>query len=104
MLFLKDARVSKDTTTTTTSLDDAEALGGIRCPRCSWRPKPSSRWSCYWVDGPEPRFDACGAVWNTFSTKGRCPRCSHQWQWTSCLHCEQWSLHVDWYEPGQGRH
>jgi hypothetical protein len=47
---------------------------------------------------PEPPFKGCGTVWNTFLTKGRCPGCSHQWRWTSCLQCQQWSLHDDWYE------
>jgi hypothetical protein len=80
------------------SEDEDEALQGIRCPRCSWRPSASSRWTCLWLDTPEPYFDACGTVWNTFTTRGRCPGCSHQWVYTSCLRCDQWSLHNDWYE------
>jgi hypothetical protein len=80
------------------SIEDDEGLSGIRCPRCAWRPDASSRWRCAWVDTPEPYFDSCGTVWNTFSTKGRCPGCHHQWQWTSCLRCSQWSPHSDWYE------
>ena len=42
--------------------------------------------------------DACGTAWNTFATRGRCPGCAHQWRWTSCLRCDQWSPHGDWYE------
>ena len=49
-------------------------------------------------DTPEPPFDGCGTSWNTFLTRGRCPGCRHQWQWTSCLRCHGWSLHEDWYE------
>lgn len=72
-------------------------FAGIRCPVCGWRPGADSRWSCEWSGPPEPPFDSCGTVWNTFATHGRCPGCSHQWLWTSCLRCEQWSPHADWY-------
>jgi len=70
----------------------------IRCPLCEWRPSASSRWLCECVGTPEPPFAACRTAWNTFSTRGRCPRCAHQWRWTSCLRCSGWSLHEDWYE------
>src|SRR4051794_30533938 len=83
------------------AFDEDEPLEGIRCPLCRWHPSPSSRWSCLSLDGPEPPFPACGAVWNTFSTRGRCPGCSHQWRWTSCLRCGEWSLHEDWYDTGE---
>ena len=69
----------------------------IRCPRCRWHPSGHSRWSCDCLFTPEPPFDSCGTVWNTFSTRGRCPDCQHQWQWTSCLRCGGWSRHEDWY-------
>ena len=75
-----------------------DRFGGIRCPLCHWRPSPSSLWCCDSTRTPEPFFGGCGALWNTFSTRGRCPGCAHQWQWTSCLHCKGWSLHDDWYE------
>ena len=101
--LLKESR-TPDQIVDEQSTDDNEGLQGIRCPRCSWQPQASSRWSCYWADCPEPPFDACGTSWNTFSTRGRCPGCSHQWRWTSCLRCGQWSLHLDWYEQGEGRH
>ena len=68
----------------------------IRCPRCGWRPLPSSRWCCDGFDTPES-FEGCGTVWNTFATGGRCPGCGHRWLWTSCLHCAEWSPHDDWY-------
>ena len=82
-------------------LDEFDALRGIRCPRCEWQPEASSRWLCWSGHGPEPPFKACGTSWNTFQTHGRCPGCAHQWQWTSCLRCTEWSLHEDWYQTGR---
>jgi hypothetical protein len=70
----------------------------IRCPLCDWQPSTGSMWACVSEGTPEPFFGGCGTVWNTFATRGRCPGCSHQWTWTSCLRCHGWSLHVDWYE------
>ena len=78
--------------------DEDKEFEGIRCPLCEWRPSPSSTWCCAANDTPEPKFDWCGTVWNTFTTRGRCPGCQHQWKWTSCLSCHGWSLHEDWYE------
>jgi DNA-directed RNA polymerase subunit RPC12/RpoP len=101
VLFLKDTRIA-ERIIVTPSLDDDEGLNGIRCPRCGWRPQASSRWCCECLGSPETPFESCGTSWNTFSTKGRCPGCSHQWRWTSCLLCEQWSLHRDWYEQNEG--
>jgi hypothetical protein len=70
----------------------------IRCPLCKWQPKSSHRWFCAPRDYPEYFDDGCGACWNTFSTRGRCPGCDHQWRWTACLNCQGWALHTDWYE------
>jgi DNA-directed RNA polymerase subunit RPC12/RpoP len=70
----------------------------IRCPRCEWQPRPSDRWCCIDVEHPEYFHAGCGTMWNTFSTHGRCPGCSHQWRWTSCFVCDTWSPHEDWYE------
>ncbi|HTF93346.1 MAG TPA: hypothetical protein VK632_09875, partial [Verrucomicrobiae bacterium] len=70
----------------------------IRCPRCQWQPKSTHRWFCAPCDYPEYFDDGCGACWNTFTTRGRCPGCSHQWRWTACLSCAGWSLHNDWYQ------
>jgi hypothetical protein len=39
----------------------------------------------------------CGHVWNTFTTKGVCPKCSFAWEITACLSCKQYSLHKNWY-------
>ena len=60
----------------------------IRCPRCAWRPKSESRWSCW---------PGCQAEWNTFWTAGVCPGCAKAWQTTVCLACAQISPHKDWY-------
>jgi hypothetical protein len=79
-------------------LINSPASRRIRCPRCEWQPRASDQWVCWSSDGPEPPFDACGTAWNTFATRGRCPGCAHQWAWTSCLQCDSWSLHEDWYE------
>ena len=96
--FLKDDRAPGQITFDVAGLDDKEAFSGIRCPICSWRPAASSRWYCYCEGTPEPFFKGCGTAWNTFATRGRCPGCSHQWLWTTCLQCHQASLHKDWYE------
>jgi DNA-directed RNA polymerase subunit RPC12/RpoP len=83
--------------------EDEKTSSGIRCPLCGWRPTASSLWCCDTGGTPEPPFDGCGMIWNTFSTRGRCPRCGHQWRWTSCLACHRPSLHVDWYEEKNKR-
>lgn len=76
----------------------ADDFQRIRCPLCKWRPRASSRWFCADADAPEFFYGGCGAMWNTFETGGKCPRCNHQWRWTSCLRCGGWSRHDDWYE------
>ena len=103
LLLLKNDLASRRTPLDLTGIAEDEGLNGIRCPCCDWRPSPSSRWCCYWTpfESPEPFFEACGTAWNTFATRGRCPGCSHQWTWTSCLRCGEWSLHDDWYEDGE---
>jgi len=90
----------RDVTIVTTTREDddkREGAGGIRCPRCEWRPRPSSRWCCSECPQPEGFLAGCGTLWNTFETSGVCPGCRHQWRWTSCLACGGWSLHDDWY-------
>ena len=96
--LLKNHRAPVPTIIDVPGAHDQEAFNRIRCPLCTWQPSPSSRWCCDCVGTPEPAFEGCGTVWNTFATRGRCPGCHHQWRWTSCLRCEQPSLHVDWYE------
>jgi hypothetical protein len=88
-------------TIATAEIADPERETGtprIRCPKCQWRPDRSSTWVCISGPGPEPPFESCGTAWNTFDTGGRCPGCAHQWQWTTCLHCHEWSPHMDWYD------
>ena len=97
-LLVKQDRGPGQITVNAARLDGGEAFSGIRCPLCSWRPSPSNVWCCDRGDSPEPFFVGCGMVWNTFSTRGRCPGCSHQWRWTSCLQCQEASLHEAWYE------
>ena len=80
--------------------EDSTDFGRIRCPRCRWQPNASSRWSCADCAFPEYYFGGCGTAWNTFSTRGLCPGCGHQWHWTICLACGGWALHEDWYERG----
>jgi hypothetical protein len=99
--LLKNDLASRRLVTGIADLERDDALQGVRCPLCAWRPTAASRWCCWWGDGPEPYFAACGAEWNTFTTRGRCPGCRHQWQWTSCLRCGGWSLHEDWYEEAE---
>jgi hypothetical protein len=96
-LLLRDQTVAPPVPKTFDGPDE-DRFGGIRCPRCAWRPSASSLWTCNCVGTPEPYFVACGTVWNTFLTRGRCPGCSHQWQWTTCHQCDEASPHGDWYE------
>lgn len=98
---------SERPTPVTIDLSDLDRLGAhrrIRCPICQWQPDSSSTWVCWSGPGPEPPFEACGTAWNTFDTGGRCPGCAHQWDWTTCLSCGEWSRHVDWYEEAPGEH
>jgi hypothetical protein len=83
-------------------IDEESDFGRIRCPLCRWQPKSSSVWECADCAQPEYFYNGCGSVWNTFTTRGRCPGCGHQWRWTSCLNCSEWSLHEDWYAKENG--
>jgi hypothetical protein len=98
LLLLKQDRAVDPVILDNERLAHDEDFGRIRCPLCAWHPSRSSRWCCDAREAPEPFFEGCGTQWNTFSTRGRCPQCGHQWQWTSCLRCHQWSLHEHWYE------
>jgi hypothetical protein len=102
LLLLKDDR-RWTAITTDLEQDVDDALSGIRCPLCGWRPSASSVWCCNATNTPEPPFPACGAMWNTFATRGRCPGCGHQWRWTTCLRCHEPSLHETWYEDKASR-
>jgi len=69
----------------------------IRCPLCDWKPSKTSYWYCADCDAPEYFYNGCYTQWNTFETRGKCPTCAHQWRWTSCLRCQRWSPHEEWY-------
>ena len=97
-LFQKSL-ITEDITESLSKTGDEETdYKRIRCPLCKWQPNASCRWYCGDCEYPEFFFDGCGASWNTFETRGLCPGCFHQWRWTSCLSCGEWSLHEDWYE------
>ena len=74
-----------------------QAGGRIRCPSCNWQPPRSSRWFCISIGPPENYASGCGQGWNTFDTRGQCPGCFHHWHHTSCLSCNKWAKHDDWY-------
>ena len=98
-LLFKPGRTAGTIIAPETRLDEDDQFEGVRCPCCSWRPSSHDLWSCVSeTGGPEPPFRSCGTSWNTFATHGQCPGCSHQWEWTLCLRCHQWSRHVEWYE------
>jgi len=99
--LLKESRRLDEVITTRFESSEDEGLNGISCPLCSWRPSAEDTWGCQSQDTPEPPFQSCGTAWNTFSTRGKCPGCAHQWRWTSCLRCGQWSLHEEWYEANR---
>jgi hypothetical protein len=103
-VLLKDDRARAPRVEHEIKRKERETSSRIRCPLCGWQPGASSRWCCATGGTPEPAFEACGTIWNTFSTGGRCPGCRHQWQWTSCLECHRPSLHLDWYEEPDGEH
>lgn len=99
LLQKKISTSTKDALTTKQELEKEKiGFNRIRCPLCEWRPSKFSRWVCSDCENPEYFYSACGTVWNTFTTQGLCPGCKHQWRWTSCLSCSQWSLHETWYE------
>jgi hypothetical protein len=97
LLFQKSLMPEDTTGVVAESEDEEPDFSRIRCPLCQWQPKTSSRWRCSNNRRPENFFNGCGAVWNTFTTRGLCPNCGHQWRWTACLSCHDWSLHEDWY-------
>lgn len=74
-----------------------QAGGRIRCPLCDWQPGATDRWFCISMGPPENYASGCGHGWHTFDTRGQCPGCMHHWRFTTCLSCNQWSPHDDWY-------
>lgn len=59
----------------------------IMCTICEWNPDGEAHWAC-----------SCGHSWNTFDTKGKCPKCKIQWEVTFCPGCGQTTPHKDWYK------
>ena len=59
----------------------------IQCSSCEWNPDGDKHWAC-----------SCGHIWNTFKTKGQCPKCKTQWKDTWCPACGQSTPHNDWYK------
>lgn len=101
-LFQKSLE-TEDITKELSETDDEEFdFSRIRCPLCKWQPNSSCRWYCGDCVYPENFPIGCGTSWNTFETHGLCPGCLHQWRWTSCLSCGEWSLHEDWYVNEKG--
>jgi hypothetical protein len=98
LLFQDRVTVTERKRASRVRTDEDPDFSRIRCPLCKWQPKPSHRWFCAPCGYPEFFDDGCGACWNTFTTRGLCPGCGHQWRWTSCLNCSGWSLHEDWYK------
>jgi hypothetical protein len=62
----------------------------ILCPNCEWEPYRTAHWQC-----------TCGHEWNTFDTKGQCPRCDQTWEETTCLACGETATHADWYKSAE---
>lgn len=71
------------------SLDENDRRPGIACPACGVAPRIGTQWAC----GP----DGCGAPFDTFETRARCPRCGAQFTWTWCPSCGKASAHRAWY-------
>lgn len=63
----------------------------IQCPSCEWEEDGKKLWQC-----------SCGNKWNTFSTKGVCPKCKTQWEETSCPACHKSHPHSAWYSTEAG--
>lgn len=98
LLFRKTSETEKFLAEEKEREKDATDFAHVRCPLCRWQPTASSLWFCSDWGDPEYFFGGCGTAWNTFETNGRCPGCSHQWKYTSCLRCARWSPHEAWYE------
>ena len=62
----------------------------ISCPECKWVPDGGKNWQC-----------TCRFIWDTFQTKGKCPKCETQWNDTWCPKCKKTSKHQDWYHSNE---
>ena len=61
----------------------------VACPRCGYVPVTGESWRC------SP--DGCGALFDTFETHAKCPRCDATFSWTACPACGKISAHRAWY-------
>ena len=77
-LFKKSSGPSHFVIEETKRLLEDLVFGRVRCQLCGWQPSATSLWQCQSFGTPEPFFGGCGAMWNTFETRGLCPGCSHQ--------------------------
>ncbi len=71
------------------SFETPRRRDGIACPVCSRTPLVGEQWVC----GP----DGCGFAFDTFASRGRCPRCDAQFAVTWCPGCGKPSPHQAWY-------
>jgi len=62
-------------------------IGSVACPECGWIPCGQPLWKC----------DGCGAAFDTFETRARCPRCEKTWEVTLCIACRRTPRHSDWW-------
>ncbi|GEM_PF-5392574 len=60
-------------------------MAPVHCPLCGEAPLPSHLWLCH----------DCGAVFDTFLTSGRCPKCGLVFMYTECGHSRSRSLLED---------
>jgi Zn-dependent protease len=67
---------------------DAPRREGFACPRCNARPPVGDFWVC-----------PCGARFDTFAVRGRCPTCGRTFPTTACNDCHQLSPHAAFYPP-----
>lgn len=59
----------------------------IQCTTCEWKPDGEKHWAC-----------SCEHKWNTFMTKGKCPKCKTKWENTRCPACGKSTTHSKWYK------
>jgi Zn-dependent protease len=72
------------------TMEAAPKRDGFACPQCKAPPPVGEFWRC-----------ACGQMFDTFATRGRCPRCARAFQFTACNSCNQMSPHPAFY-PAEG--
>lgn len=62
----------------------------VRCPACKVTPWRGNLWQC----------DACGEVFDTFTTQAQCPACSKRFPTTQCPTCWERNPIADWLVAG----